>query len=116
MPPAVPVTFETPQHRLTVHLHPRELEAYTLTEQELDALAAGNASTHLAIACAGLGIVVTLGATLATVPLDPKAFGAAIGALIGSGAATIGFGAAWWRDRGHAQRLVERIKRQRRRQ
>jgi|GEM_PF-5875809 hypothetical protein len=66
-------------------------------------------------ACTGLGIVVTLAATLATVPLDPRAFGAAIGALVGSIAATAGFGAAWVRDRGQAQRLVDRIKRQQRR-
>lgn len=66
--PAVPVAFETPQHRLTVNVHPRELDAYTLTEQELDALADGNASANLAISYTCLGIVVTLAATLATIP------------------------------------------------
>jgi hypothetical protein len=79
--PTVPVAFETPQHRLTLNLHPRELKAYTLTEHELDVLSTGNASTNLAIACTGLGMVATLAITLATVPLDSKVFGAVIGAL-----------------------------------
>lgn len=80
----------------------------------MDDLAAGNASANLGIACAGLGIVVTLFVALATVPLDPRAFGAAVGTGIAGLAVTIGFGAAAARDWQRARRLVERIKAQRR--
>ena len=114
--PAPRLDFETPQHRLTVNVHPREVDFYTVSEQELEDLAAGNASVNLGIACTCLGIVVTLAVTLATVPLDPKGFAGAIGALLGGAAATFGFGAAALRDRRQAWRLIERIKSQKRQQ
>lgn len=109
-----PIEYESAYQQLTVNVHPREVHFYTLSEQELDDLAAGNASANLGIACAGVGIVVTLLITLATVPLDPRAFGAAVGVLIAVLLVTIGFSMAAGRDWQQSHRLVERIKEQRR--